>query len=77
MHQMKRNNVTIIFTTHDPEAASLIADDLVLMRGGQVIYTGEMKTTFTNKKLSETYGTPVEVIHLGGYLAVKSIERLE
>lgn len=77
LHQLRLSGVTVIFTTHDPESASLIADNLVLMRASQVVFTGDMDTTFTNEKLSFTYGTPVEVINLNGIRVVKSIERLQ
>lgn len=76
MHQLRNNGTTVIFTTHDPEAAALVADSLVLMRAGQVLDAGSMETTFTNDKLSLTYGTPIEVMHLDGLLIVKSMERL-
>lgn len=76
LNQLRRSGVTILFTTHDPEAASLVADHLVLMRASQVLYTGNMESTFTTEKLSQTYGTPVEVILLEGVRLVKSLERL-
>jgi iron complex transport system ATP-binding protein len=77
MHQLRSSGVTVIFTTHDPESASLIADNLVLMRSSQVVFTGAMDSTFTSENLSYTYGTPVEVIRFGGICVVKSIERLQ
>jgi len=67
----------VIFTTHDPEAASLIADHLVLMRASQVVFTGDMQSTFTTEKLTHTYGIPVEVIEFEGVRLVKSLERLQ
>ncbi len=75
--QLRASGVTVIFTTHDPEAASLIADHLVLMRAGQVVFTGNMESTFTTEKLTRTYGIPVEVIELDGIRLVKSLERLQ
>jgi iron complex transport system ATP-binding protein len=76
LNQLRQNGSTILFTTHDPEAASLIADNLVLMRHGQVLHTGEIETTFTSQKLSETYGTPIEVLRLEGLRIVHSLEKL-
>jgi iron complex transport system ATP-binding protein len=74
--QLRVTGVTVIFTTHDPEAASLIADHLVLMRASQVVFTGDMESTFTTEKLTQTYGIPVEVIMFEGVRLVKSLERL-
>lgn len=76
LDSLRANNTTIVFTTHDPEAAALVADYLVLMRNGEVLNTGLMETTFTSKKLSDTYGTPVSVIRMDGLWTVKSMERL-
>ena len=76
MNQLRRNGTTVIFTTHDPEAAALVADSLVLMRAGQVLDAGSMENTFTNARLSQTYGTPIEVVRLDGLWIVKSMERL-
>jgi len=76
LDRLRVNNTTIVFTTHDPEAAALVADHLVLMRSGEVLNTGLMETTFTSEKLSNTYGTPVSVIRMDGLWVVKSMERL-
>jgi iron complex transport system ATP-binding protein len=77
LNRLRLNGTTVIFTTHDPEAAALIADYLVLMRSGHVLFTGGIDETFTTEKLSQTYGTSVQVIHLEGLRVVKSIERLQ
>lgn len=76
LDRLRQQGTTIIFTTHDPEAAALIADHLVLMRSGQVLNTGVMESTFTSEKLSQTYGTSVEVVRYDGVWIVKSMERL-
>lgn len=76
LDRLRRAGTTILFSTHDPEAAALVADKLVLMRDGQVLDTGSMAEVFTAEKLSRTYGTPVEVLHVNGLHVVKSMERL-
>lgn len=76
LDRLRSAGTTVIFSTHDPEAASLIADKLVLMRGGQVLDAGTMNEVFTAEKLSNTYGTSVEVLHIDGLHVVKSMERL-
>ena len=76
MDRLRSAGTTIIFSTHDPEAASLIADKLVLMRAGQVLDAGSMDEVFTTEKLSSTYGTPVVVVQIDGLSVVKSMERL-
>lgn len=76
MDRLRSSGTTLIFSTHDPEAAALIADKLVLMRTGQVLNTGSMDEVFTAETLSLTYGAEVEVLEIDGIRLVKSMERL-
>jgi iron complex transport system ATP-binding protein len=77
LDRLRASGTTIIFSTHDPEAAALIADHLVLMRTGEVLDSGSLEQVFTSEMLSRVYGTPVEVIRVDGMRVVKSMERLE
>ncbi|MEL7591615.1 MAG: ABC transporter ATP-binding protein [Anaerolineaceae bacterium] len=77
LDRLRTNGTTIIFSTHDPEAAALIADHLVLMRAGEVLNSGSLEQVFTSEMLSRVYGTPVEVVSVNGMRVVKSMERLE
>ncbi|MDO9120421.1 MAG: ABC transporter ATP-binding protein, partial [Anaerolineaceae bacterium] len=77
LNQLRLNGVTVLFTTHDPEASSLVANNLVLMRQGKVMHTGSLETTFTSQKLSETYGTRIDVIQVDGLPVVRSLEKLQ
>lgn len=74
--RLRASGTTIIFSTHDPEAAALIADHLVLMRAGEVLDSGSLEQVFTSEMLSRVYGTPVEVVRVDGMRVVKSMERL-
>lgn len=77
LNQLRSTGVTVLFTTHDPEAASLVANNLVLMRQGRVMHTGSLDATFTSQKLSETYGTHIDVIQVDGLPVVRSLEKLQ
>lgn len=66
LHGLSSNGVTIIFSTHDPDAASQIADRLVLMRHGHVLDAGTTGDVFTPEKLTRTYGIPVKVVKVNG-----------
>ena len=77
LNQLRSNGVTVLFTTHDPEAASLVANNLVLMRHGRVLHSGPLESTFTSQKLSETYGTHIDVIQVEGLPVVRSLEKLQ
>jgi len=66
LHELSKSGVTVIFSTHDPDAASQIADRLVLMRKGHVLDAGAVDQVFVPEKLSRTYGIPVKVARVDG-----------
>ena len=74
LSRLRQAGSTIIFTTHDPMAASLIADNLVLMKKGRILHAGSFESTFTSEKLSEAYSTKVEVLKLDGTYLVRTPE---
>jgi iron complex transport system ATP-binding protein len=57
---------TVLFTTHDPETASLAARFLVLMRAGQVLDAGPLREVLDAERLTLTYGVPVRVVQVEG-----------
>jgi len=58
--------VAVVMTTHDPNAASAVADHIVLLREGQVVAAGPVEAALTPDYLSETYGLPVQVVTVQG-----------
>ena len=64
MRRMVASGMTVIFTTHDPNAAVTVATHVVLMRQGQVLAAAHPAHAMTCVNLSETYGVPVEVIQV-------------
>jgi len=77
MHDLAKTGVTVIFSTHDPDAASRIADRMVLMRKGRVLDAGSADVVFTAEKLSKTYGIPVEVVQVDGLKVALHDERYD
>ncbi len=67
MRGLRDRGLTIAFCTHDPQAAALCADRIVLLRGGRVLATGALQETLTGEVLTETYGVPVEVAEFQGH----------
>jgi len=67
---LKADGKTVLFTTHDPNAAAAVADTVILLRKGRLIATGPMEGTLTEDFLSTTYGTPVEVVRSGGRILI-------
>jgi len=58
---LANQGVAIVLTTHDPNAASAVADHVVLLREGKVVTAGPVGAVLTGEHLSETYGLAVEV----------------
>lgn len=64
----QKRDVSVVFTTHDPDAAILSASQLVLMRAGRVLDAGLLEDVLTSEKLTRTYGTAVDVSRVNGRL---------
>lgn len=70
LRSLADEGLTILFTSHDPESASVIADNLILMRAGRILRQGGLEETFTSELLSQTYGTPLSVTQVDGQKVV-------
>ncbi len=63
---LKGEGKTVIMTTHDPNAAAAVADQVILLRAGCVLAAGPAAQVMTADHLSATYGVPVEVLEVRG-----------
>jgi iron complex transport system ATP-binding protein len=64
--KLNRQGVTIIFTTHEPEVASVIASHLVMLKSGSVLHSGPLDGGLNAELLSELYGWNVTVTEVAG-----------
>lgn len=64
--QMANSGRTVIFSTHDPNEASLISDNVILMNGGEVVGMGSPAEAITKEVLEKIYGTQVVVSEVEG-----------
>lgn len=62
--------ITILFTTHDPDSASAISDNIVLMRDGSILREGPLQQVFTTENLCLAYATPLRVIQADGHQVI-------
>ncbi|MFH0727538.1 MAG: ABC transporter ATP-binding protein [Pseudomonadota bacterium] len=62
MKRISGEERTVIFTTHDPNAASSVADHVILFGRAHLVASGRPAQVLTGDLLSETYGEPVEVV---------------
>jgi len=66
LRAQNESGVTVLFSTHDPNFAARLADDLVLMQAGRLIDHGPNSKMLTEEKLSGLYNTPVTTITQDG-----------
>ncbi len=66
LRELQKQGVTIIFTTHEPDVASAIATNMVLMQKGRILQAGRSEVVMTSEMLSELYGLPITVKMLDG-----------
>ncbi len=66
LRALRSSGKTIVLTTHDPNAAASVADEVILLRDGRVLAAGPTGQVLTSEYLSATYGVPVEVIAVRG-----------
>ena len=65
LRTLATDGVTVIFTTHDPNLATMMANHVILLRSGRLLAAGPMDSVLSADLLSATYGIPVEVATLG------------
>jgi iron complex transport system ATP-binding protein len=65
MRRLAASGVTVVFTTHDPNAAVTVATHVVLMRRGEVLAAASPAEAMTGANLSGVYGVPVDVLQVG------------
>ncbi|GAG39706.1 unnamed protein product, partial [marine sediment metagenome] len=66
LSKLAERGVTVVYTTHDPDSAAMIARFLVLMKEGRVLSSGTTESVLTAELLTETYGVPVRVVQVDG-----------
>lgn len=60
----RQRGVTVLMTTHEPEVALAVANDVVLMDKGQVLAYGSVDETITEENLSRIYHIPIRIVSL-------------
>ncbi|MEJ1961757.1 MAG: ABC transporter ATP-binding protein [Gammaproteobacteria bacterium] len=62
------DGLTVIFTTHSPQHAMVVADDALLMLGGTQFVFGSVDEVLTEENLQALYSVPLkrlQFVHLG------------
>lgn len=61
LSDLAASGVTIVFTTHEPDFAANLAEQVVLIRKGKVVKMGTQAEVMTSEALSDLYQSPLDV----------------
>ena len=66
LNGLLERGATILMTTHDPDLALAVSQDLVLMEKGRVLVSGQTNQVATSENLSQIYQVPVRIVPVEG-----------
>jgi iron complex transport system ATP-binding protein len=66
MQELRAQGITILITTHEPEVALVVADEVILMEMGRVLAYGPVDATLTAENLSQIYRIPIRIVPFEG-----------
>lgn len=70
LSRLSDRGLTVIFSTHDPSAASEIADTVIMLDKGHLITHGSTKDTLTEENLYNLYKREFKVIDMHGDIII-------
>ncbi len=66
LRALRARGVTVLMTTHEPDIALALADDVVLMDKGRLLAHGPAETVFTAENMSRLYDLPIRIVTVDG-----------
>jgi len=70
IHNLKDKNKIILFTTHDPNDAVEIANQVLLMKDGSVVAFGQTNTVMRQDNLQKTFDIPINLQQINKKIVV-------
>lgn len=61
LRELLDSGKTILFTTHEPDVAAMIAHSVIMVKNGQVLHSGPVDEIMTGENLTNVYETKIEV----------------
>ena len=68
--EMSKAGRTMVFSSHDPNEALLIAEHVVILNEGRVVTQGTPEDVITESLLKEVYGVNVRIFRENGRVSV-------
>jgi iron complex transport system ATP-binding protein len=68
MREMAHSGKTVVFSTHDPNEALLVADKVGILDNGRIVGFGPPASVMTEEVLKEIYGAEVAITKVKGKL---------
>ena len=65
MRKLSEDSVAVMFTTHDPNEAIAIADKVVVLNNGSIVFSGSPRE-LTTEILEKVYNAPVKKVSVAG-----------
>jgi iron complex transport system ATP-binding protein len=62
--QLARKDMSVIFTTHDPDHAFMCATRVIVMRDGTIVANGAPKDVLTPSILHKIYGINIDIVSI-------------
>ena len=66
LRKLAGSGMTILLTSHSPETAALVADEVALLGKGEILFHGPSREVLTAKNLESVYGVPFEIEWIDG-----------
>ncbi len=71
LRSLAADGTTVLFTTHDPEFAAVVADDLLLLHEGRALAGGPVNEVMREETLSRVFGIPISLTWTDGHPTVR------
>ena len=62
LKSLAKENITLFFTTHDPIVASECADNVIMLRDGNLLFSGPGNKAFVPSVLTDLYKTGIDTL---------------
>ena len=61
LRSLRARGITVLYTSHNPQAAAIAADTIHMLKGGRFAVSGPPRQVLTGANLRRVYGVPFHV----------------